>query len=52
MAKKKPSRKSVEALMHEEARRTNIPTAELQAVVDDQTRSPIRVAYDGIGVSR
>ena len=45
MARKKTS-KSVEALTHEEATRKNIPTAEYQSVLDEQTKNPIRVAYE------
>src|SRR5215212_9686530 len=40
------SRKIVEALRHEEARRSNIPTAEYQSVLDQETESPVRVAYE------
>jgi len=53
MAKKKATRKkkaaakkSVETLTHGDASRTNIPTAELEAVVSDEDKSPIRVAYE------
>ena len=37
--------KSVEALRHEEDTRTNIPTAEYQSMVREDTESPLRVAY-------
>ena len=37
--------KSVEALRHEADTRTNIPTAEYQSLVEDDTESPRRVAY-------
>ena len=37
--------KSVEALRHEADTRTNIPTAEYQSMVEDDTESPVRVAY-------
>ncbi len=43
-AKPKP-KKSVETLVHEEASRRNIPTAEYQSVMRAEDRSPIRVAY-------
>jgi len=38
--------KTVETLQHVEAKRRNIPTAELQSVLGDGERSPIRVAYE------
>ena len=37
--------KSVEALRHEDASRTNIPTAEYQSMVREEEQSPIQVAY-------
>ena len=37
--------KSVEALRHEADTRTNIPTAEYQSLVREDTESPLRVAY-------
>ena len=37
--------KSVEARRHEADTRTNIPTAEYQSLVEDDTESPRRVAY-------
>lgn len=49
MAKKKrkpKTKKSVEAITHEDASRKNIPTAELQSVVGDDDKSPIRIAYE------
>src|SRR4051794_19324524 len=42
----KATRKTVEALRHEEARRTNIPTAEYQAVLEREAEAPVRVAYE------
>ena len=45
-AKKAKSGKSVEALRHEDASRTNIPTAEYQSMVRQEEQSPIRVAYE------
>ncbi|MCO6457054.1 MAG: site-specific DNA-methyltransferase [Pirellulaceae bacterium] len=50
MAKKKAShksvgKKSIETLTHDESKRTNIPTAELESVVTDEVKSPIRMAY-------
>ena len=38
--------KSVEALRHEEARRTNLPSAEHQPLMRDEERSPVRVVYE------
>ena len=37
--------KAVEALRHEQDTRTNIPTAEYQSMVEEDTESPLRVAY-------
>ena len=37
--------KSVEALRHERDTRTNIPTAEYQSMVEGETESPLRMAY-------
>src|SRR5688500_15604831 len=45
-AKKTGSKKSVETLTHPEAKRANLPTAELQSVMRDDEKSPIRVAYE------
>src|SRR6201996_5124395 len=39
-------KKSVETLVHDEASRRNIPTAEYQSVMRAEDRSPIRVAYE------
>ena len=38
--------KSVETLIHEEATRKNIPTAEYQSVMRKEEQSPVRVAYE------
>ena len=48
MAKKKKAaaKKTVETLNHADDKRTNIPTAELQSVMEHADKSPIRVAYD------
>ena len=40
------SRKKVETLTHEEAKRKNIPTAEYQSVMKEDDQSPVRVAYE------
>ena len=45
MAKRK-SAKSVEALLHEEASRKNIPTAEHEPVMAQDDRNPVEVAYE------
>ncbi len=45
MAQKKTD-KTIEAFTHADATRRNIPTAEYQSVVDEQTASPLRVAYE------
>ena len=37
--------KSVEVLRHDADTRTNIPTAEYQSLVEEETESPLRVAY-------
>ena len=44
--KKAGARKKVETLTHEEAKRSNIPTAEYQSVMDKADKSPITVAYE------
>nr|WP_197534923.1 hypothetical protein [Symmachiella dynata] len=44
--KKKATKKTVEALTHDDARRPNIPTAELQSVMGADEQNPIRVAYE------
>ena len=44
-ARKKSRRKKVETLVHDEAKRTNIPTAEYSSAMEDDDRSPIEVAY-------
>ena len=44
-ARKKSRRKKVETLVHDEAKRTNIPTAEYSSALEDDDRSPIEVAY-------
>ena len=44
MAKKKSTK--VEALKHKEAKRKNIPTAELEDVMQEDIKTPIQVAYE------
>ena len=45
MAKRK-SAKTVEILRHQDASRKNIPTAEYQAMMAEDDRNPIKVAYE------
>ena len=45
MARRKTSR-SVEVLVHDEASRKNIPTAEHEPVMAEDDRSPVEVAYE------
>ncbi|MCY4550584.1 MAG: DNA methyltransferase [Defluviicoccus sp.] len=45
MAKRKKS-KSVETLVHDEAQRRNIPTAEYHPVMAEEDKAPVRVAYE------
>ena len=37
--------KSVETLTHVDDKRTNIPTAEAESIVDEADKAPIRIAY-------
>ena len=39
-------RKTVATITHDEASRTNIPTAEYQTVMEEDDRSPIQLAYE------
>ena len=45
MVKRKKS-KSVETLVHDEAQRRNIPTAEYHPVMAEEDKAPVRVAYE------
>jgi adenine-specific DNA-methyltransferase len=45
MANKQRKPLGVETLLHDEAKRTNIPTAEYQAVMREEEQNPLRVAY-------
>ena len=45
MPRRKKSPKQVETLVHDEAKRPNIPTAEYSSAMEDDDRSPIEVAY-------
>jgi adenine-specific DNA-methyltransferase len=42
----KDNKKSIETLIHKDAYRRNIPTAEYQSVMHQEEQSPIRVAYE------
>lgn len=46
MPKNIPDSKSVEAILHDDARRANIPTSELQSIVPDTQKAPIKIAYE------
>ena len=46
MATRRAKRKTVATFTHDEASRTNIPTAEYQTVIEEDDRSPIQVAYE------
>ncbi|TWT61717.1 site-specific DNA-methyltransferase [Rubinisphaera italica] len=43
--KKKAAKKSIETLTHDDETRKNIPTAELQSVVETEHQGPVRVEY-------
>ena len=43
---KKTTAKSVETIIHDEASRKYIPTAEYQSMLDQAAQSPVRVAYE------
>ena len=45
MAKRNKS-KSAETLVHDEATRRNIPTAEYHPVMTEEDKAPVRVAYE------
>ena|ERR1700675_3803729 len=45
MAKKPTTKKTVETLKHDEAKRKNIPTAEHQSVLQKTEQNPVRVTY-------
>ena len=46
MARPKAKSKTVETLRHDEASRTNIPTAEFRSVMERAEQSPIQAAYE------
>jgi adenine-specific DNA-methyltransferase len=43
---KKQTGKSVETIVHDEATRRNIPTAEYRSVLQEEQASPVQVAYE------
>ena len=45
MPRRQRTPKQVETIVHDEAKRTNIPTAEYSSAMEDNDRSPIEVAY-------
>ena len=45
MPRRQRTPKQVETIVHDEAKRPNIPTAEYRSVMDEDDRSPIEVAY-------
>jgi adenine-specific DNA-methyltransferase len=44
--KKTVTKKQVDALLHEDAKRKNIPTAEYESVMASDDQSPIQIAYE------
>ena len=46
MARKRKPRKQVETLTHTEESRRNIPTSELESLVSEEDKTPIRIAYE------
>lgn len=46
MPKKTTTKKQVDALVHEDAKRKNIPTAEFESVMDKDAQTPIQLAYE------
>ena len=45
MAVKKTNGKKIETLIHDEARRKNIPTAEFQSVIQKEAQDPLKIKY-------
>ena len=45
MPRKRRTPKQVETIVHDEAKRPNIPTAEYRSVMDEDDRNPIELAY-------
>ena len=46
MARKRKPNKQVETLTHPEESRRNIPTSELESLVSEQDKTPLRIAYE------
>jgi adenine-specific DNA-methyltransferase len=46
MARKPKAPKRIDTLTHDAAKRTNIPTAEFESVMEDADKTPIRLAYE------
>jgi adenine-specific DNA-methyltransferase len=45
MAVKKTNNKKIETLIHDEAKRKNIPTAEFQSVIQKEAQDPLKIKY-------
>ncbi|HOX15650.1 MAG TPA: hypothetical protein PLP18_05935 [Smithellaceae bacterium] len=45
MAVKKTNGKKIETLIHDEAKRKNIPTAEFQSVIQKEAQDPLKIKY-------
>ena len=46
MARKRKPRKRIETLTHQEESRRNIPTSELESLVSEEDKIPLRIAYE------
>ena len=46
MARKRKPRKQVETLTHPDESRRNIPTSELESLVSEEDKTPLRIAYE------
>ena len=46
MARNRKPRKKIETLMHQEESRRNIPTSELEPLVSEEDKTPLRIAYE------
>ena len=45
MARKPKAPKRIDTLTHDAAKRTNIPTAEFESVMEDADKTPIRLGH-------
>ena len=48
--KKKDNKKIIETLIHDEAKRKNIPTAEFQSVLQKEAQDPLKVTLPLLSV--